>query len=126
VTVRKILLIRRKRDAQEFCPGYDEHSDVQIGCLVLDGLVLYGCDPPMDSYFLKGGWSTLEGHTETGNVKYSWLRAGEAFVLSSSSCYCEDIPRGDTVKACKPVIPVTTLKGRNCSLRIQFAVIICE
>jgi len=36
VMVRKILLIRRKRDAQELCPGYDDNVDVPIGCLVLD------------------------------------------------------------------------------------------
>ena len=34
--VRKILLIRGKRDAKELCPGYDDNVDVPIGCLVLD------------------------------------------------------------------------------------------
>jgi len=71
--VRKILLIRRNRDAQDLCPGYDDKVDVPIGCLVLD----------MFWYHIKGGWSTLGDHAETGNVKYPWLRAGETFVLSS-------------------------------------------
>ena len=121
MTVRKILLIRRKRDAQEFCPGYDEHSDVQIGCLVLDGLVLYGCDPPMDSYFLKGGWTTLEDHTEMGSVKYSWL---EMHSYSQLDCI---IVKTFHEEILSRLVPVTILKGRSCSPRMLFAVIvICE
>ena len=34
--VRKILLVRRKSDAQELCPGYEDHRNVPIGSLVLD------------------------------------------------------------------------------------------
>ena len=34
--VRKILLVRGKKDAQEVCHGYDNQGDVPIGCLVLD------------------------------------------------------------------------------------------
>ena len=79
--VRKILLIRRKRDAQDLCPGYDDNVDVPIGCLVLDMFWYHmGVIYQWIVSFQKGGWSTLD-HAETGNVKYPCLRAGEAFVL---------------------------------------------
>jgi len=64
------------------CPGCDNEEE-PIGCLVLDVLALTGCDPPMDSFIPKGGTVCMRRPPEVQNIKYPWLRAGEAFLVST-------------------------------------------